>query len=63
MSRRFNTHNRFAAELDSAPSRLEDLTLHHRLEEREQRTSGWRRNMGVAALVVVAVLVAMFIAW
>jgi hypothetical protein len=62
MSRRFNTHNRFAAELDSAPSRLEDLTLHHRLEEREQSASGWRRNLSVAALLVVAVLVTMFIA-
>jgi hypothetical protein len=62
MSRRFSTHNRFAAELDSAPSRLEDLTLQHRLEEREQRASGSRRNLFVAALLIVAVLVTVFIA-
>jgi hypothetical protein len=62
MSRRFNTHNRFAAELDSAPSRLEELTLHHRLEESERHASGWRRNLSVAALLVIAVLVTVFIA-
>jgi hypothetical protein len=62
MAKRLNTHNRFAAELDSAPSRLDELTFHHRLEERERSATVWRRNLSFAALVIVVVAVVMFIA-
>ncbi|RST50001.1 hypothetical protein [Variovorax sp. MHTC-1] len=62
MAKRFNTHNRFAEELDSAPSGLEELTFYRRLEEHERRAAGWRRNLSVAALAIVAVVVAIFIA-
>ena len=39
MSRRFDTHNRFAAALDSVPSDLEVLTLHPQPEQSERRTA------------------------
>ena len=63
MSRRFKTHNRFAAALDSVPSDLEVLSLHPRSEERVGRVAGWLRNLTVASLcLVVAAVVAMFFA-
>lgn len=62
MARRFNTHNRFAEELDSTPSRLDELTFHNRLEERAMRAAGWRRNLAYAVLTIVAVTFAMFVA-
>ncbi|MGJ7497245.1 hypothetical protein ACSFA8_19465 [Variovorax sp. RT4R15] len=61
MAKRLDTHNRFAAPQDSAPSRLDELTFQHRFEEREQRATGWR-NITFAALAVVLVLVALFLA-
>jgi len=62
MAKRFNTHNRFAAQLDSAPSRLDELTFEHRFQEREQRATGWRRNFSFAALAIALVLTALFVA-
>ena len=62
MAKRLTTHNRFSAQLDSAPSRLDELTFDHRLQERQEYTAGWRRNLSFVALVVVVVLVALFMA-
>lgn len=61
MARRSNTHNRFSAELDSEPSRLDELTFHSRLEERERRAAGWRRNLLYMALIVAGVAFATFV--
>lgn len=58
MAKRFDTHNRFADEADTIPSRLDDLTLHRRLEERERRRAGWRRNLSIFAALIVAGLIA-----
>jgi hypothetical protein len=59
MSKRFATHNRFAAE-DSRPSRLEELTQDRRLVERERHRSGWLRNlMALGALIVIGLVVRM----
>ena len=38
---------------DTTPSRLEELTSNSRLAQREQYAVGWRRNLLIAALVVV----------
>ncbi|MBT2325863.1 hypothetical protein J7E62_26380 [Variovorax paradoxus] len=62
MAKRLDTHNRFAAELDSAHSRLDELSLDHGTEAREGRGAGWRRNLAFAAIVVAVAAVAMFIA-
>lgn len=63
MSRRFDTHNRFAAALDSVPSDLEVLTLHPQPEQSERRTAGWRRSLAVGSLFLMfAAGVAMLIA-
>ena len=63
MSKRSNTHNRFAAaELDSAPSQLDELPVHLRIEKRQRRSAGWRRNLSVASLLMVALAVTMYIA-
>ena len=62
MANRLTTHNRFHAEdLESMPSQLDELTLHSRLEQPEQRSKGWLRNVAIGALVVL-VAAAMFLA-
>jgi len=45
-------------EPDTVPSRLGELTLRSRLEQQEQYRNGWRRNLTIAALVVIACVVA-----
>ena len=62
MTKRLNTHNRFSAPQDSAPSRLDELTFDHRFQEREEHNAGWRRNLSFVALAVVVVLLALFAA-
>jgi hypothetical protein len=61
MAKRLDTHNRFAAELDSAHSRLDDLSSDHRREKHRRRAAAWR-NWAFAALVVVVAGIAVFIA-
>lgn len=46
-------------EPDTVPSRLGELTLRSRLEQQEQYRNGWRRNLTIAALVVIAVVAAL----
>ena len=46
-------------EPDTVPSRLGELTLRSRLEQQEQSRNGWRRNLTIAALVVIAVVAAL----
>jgi hypothetical protein len=62
MTKRYDTHNRFAEEADTIPSRLDELTVHRRVAEREQRRAGWRRNFAIFAAVVVVALVARMMA-
>lgn len=58
MARRFAKHNRFSEALDTHPSRLEEFTVDRRLLERQRNRSGWLRNLGaLAALIVVGVIV------
>ncbi|MDR6539690.1 hypothetical protein [Variovorax soli] len=58
IAKQLNTHDRFHAdELDTVPSRLDELTLHSRLEQREQHRKGWLRNLTIAAVVTVVVMV------
>ena len=45
-------------EPDTVPSRLGELTLRSRLEQQEQYRNGWRRNLTIAVLVVIACVVA-----
>ena len=47
-------------EPDTVPSRLGELTLRSRLEREEQYRNGWRRNLSIAALVVIACVAAVF---
>lgn len=44
MSRRFAEHNRFHDEAESAPSRLEELTLDQRLLTLDRRLLARERN-------------------
>lgn len=46
---------------DTVPSRLGELTLRDRLERQEQYRSGWRRNLTIVALIVVACVVARYL--
>jgi hypothetical protein len=46
-------------EPDTVPSHLGELTLRSRLEQQEQYRNGWRRNLTIAALVVIAVIAAL----
>ena len=62
MNKRLDNHNRFAEEIDTIPSRLDELTSHRRLAEREQRRAGWRRNFSIFAAVVVLALIARWLA-
>jgi hypothetical protein len=59
-TRNVHNHHRHSAELDSAPSRLEELTFHSRLEEQERVAAGWRRNMMWASLAIVAMAAAYY---
>jgi hypothetical protein len=61
MAKRLDTHNRFAAELDSAPSRLDDLSFEHQREKHRRHAAAWR-NWAFAALVVVVAGIAAYIA-
>ena len=59
MAKRLNTHNRFHAdEPETGPSRLEELTLHGRLEQREHYRKGWLRNLTIGGLVAVIAFIA-----
>lgn len=61
MSKSFSS-SRYDDEPDTVPSRLGELTLRSRLEQEEQYRSGWRRNLSIAVLLVVAcVLVGYFL--
>jgi hypothetical protein len=51
----------YDAEPDTVPSHLGELTLRSRLEQQEQYRNGWRRNLTVAALVVIACVVAVLV--
>lgn len=46
---------------DTVPSRLGELTLRDRLDRQEQYRNGWRRNLTVAALIVIACVVARYL--
>ena len=46
------------ADVDTIPSRLDELTTRSRLEESQRNRAGWRRNL---LLVGLAVLVAVLI--
>ncbi|VWX63543.1 conserved hypothetical protein [Burkholderiales bacterium 8X] len=43
-------------DIDTIPSRLDELTTRSRMEELERNKAGWRRNMLVAILVVLIVV-------
>lgn len=45
-------------EPDTVPSRLGELTLRSRLDQQEQYRDAWRRNLTIAALVVIACVIA-----
>lgn len=62
--RRLDNHNRFSEEEpDTIPSRLDALTSRHRLEQLNQHRAGWRRNLLIAAIVMIAAaLIAKFVA-
>lgn len=61
MARPRNTYNRYSAPPDSAPSRLEELTLHSRLEDQERNAAGWRRNLAWASLALVAIAMVFYL--
>src|SRR4051812_30818677 len=53
MSKSFSSRS-YDDEPDTVPSRLGELTLRSRLEQEEQYRNGWRRNLSIAVLLVVA---------
>lgn len=64
MANKLSDHNRFAEELDLAPSQLEDaLCDHPQQDERERNSGSWRRDLSVAALATVVVLISMWVMW
>lgn len=56
---KFFDGDQYDDEPDTVPSRLGELTLRSRLEQQEQYRNGWRRNLTIAALVVIAVVAAL----
>jgi hypothetical protein len=53
-------NERYPNEPDTIPSRLDELTAHRRLEQREVHRAGWRRNLSILGVVIaVAVIVRM----
>ncbi|MGJ7490247.1 hypothetical protein [Variovorax sp. ZT4R33] len=58
---KFFPRGRYDDEPDTVPSRLDALTLHSRLEQREQYRDGWRRNLSIIALVLIGALVLTFL--
>jgi hypothetical protein len=65
MANKLSDPNRFAEELDLAPSQLEDALWDHlqEEEERERNAGSWRRDLSLAALATVVVLIAMWVMW
>lgn len=57
MSKFFHT-GRHDNDPDTVPSQLSELSLRHRLERREEYRDGWRRNLTIAALLVIACMLA-----
>lgn len=53
---KFFPRGHYDDEPDTVPSRLDALTLHSRLEQREQYRDGWRRNLSIVALVLIALV-------
>lgn len=58
---KFFTAGRYDDEPDTVPSRLDALTLHSRLERREQYRNGWRRNLSIVALILIASALARYL--
>ena len=64
MANNLSEHNRFAEELDLPPSQLEDALWDHPQEEERERNSGsWRRDLSLATLGTVVVLMALWVMW
>lgn len=64
MANKLSDLNRFAEELDLAPSQLEDALWDRPQEEkRERNAGGWRRSLSFVALAIVVALIAMWVMW
>jgi hypothetical protein len=53
-------YDRHSAPADSAPSRLDQSTMHARLETQERAASNWRRNVLACALLLIVAAGAYF---
>jgi hypothetical protein len=58
MTKELSNHNRFAAELDTSPSPLQEALRDGLQEARGRDAARWRGNLALIALAIVVALVA-----